>query len=537
MSVSFRRGRKCGAWRDTLPASVAVLLLVAAGCDDERSVTFPESGSGTIEGYVTDGLPIDPSDVYVSVSDYHRDDIDFQIRVRPDSTGYYVMTVPNGPALVQISVACGRNIYHRRDGLTYDANAADSVMVAGQVCRVDFPCGRVAVDVGVPPELQGESLRCGLVHSSDYPWSFSGCTFAVGERLVSEFRLVKPDIYRLMIRDSAFGSAYLPATLDSTTAAPIVVRAGEEALHTSEIPALTVLSGSVTGSWQTFGFDPPRLRVWHDDRQVNEVEAEADGSFDVRLLAGGSLQLVVEIGGVPGYVGGVDLATATVFDLALGEQRTGIDHVESGLELSFQDCPDADLAYYFDIYDASGRVLNRLPGSSQRSYGSTNPARIPNLPPGVVYVYLARANTMATWLPQFYDRRDSLAIADPVTVPPGGQIGQATVTLERGGRILGRLFGVGGVPCPPYEVGLRVYSTDDSTNPVIWYYAMWDDFYDFETGSYVVNGLPDGAYKLSARHSGGLSHWYPDGVDWDRAGVVVIENHADVVLDDWRLPY
>ncbi len=529
-----KRNLRRGAWL----SSLVLLVLAAASCDDDRHIVIPESGSGVIEGYVTDGLPIDPRDVTVTALDYDRADLDFIIQVHPDSTGHYALTVPNGPTLVVMRADCGRDIYFRRDGLTHSRADADTVLVAGEVYRVDFPCGRVAVDVGLPPEVQGRSVRCGLVSFIGTSTLFDGCTYAVESRLTTELRLIKPGDYLVAVHTSNYGTAYLPATLDTAAAAVIEVRPGEEARHTSEIPALTVLSGAVTGSWQAFGCEPPRVEAWHDGRRVMDIPADDDGDFDVRLLGGGTVQLLVAIAGVPGYVGGVDLASATVFDLATGEHRTGVTHVESGLELAFVGDADPDqLQFRYDVYDGTGRVVTRFPNNTSSLQGSTNPLRIPNLPPGEVYLRVVPASLSMTWMPQFYDRRDSLAAADPVTVPAGGQIVQATMTLERGGRIFGRLFTVDGMPCPPWQVDIRLHASDDPSSYLLRYTTDWLDFYDWDTGEYVLTQIPDGAYKVRARHSVGLFGWYPGEEAWDDAGVVVIENHADVTLDDWRLPH
>lgn len=527
--ASRARSTRCGA----LTATVVALLLLAGGCDDDRHVTFPESGAGTIEGWVSDGLPFDPRDVTISVTDYRQDDIEYGIHVHPDSSGHYAVVVPNGPARVAMRNGCGREMYFRTGGLTYRSNAADSVMVAGETCRVDFACGRVTVDVGMPPDIAHRNVRCGLVEPGESPRNFSACSVNYEERLTTELRFVKPGDYRLVLRDYELGYAYLPATLDSAEAERITVRAGEATPHASEIPSLTALEGTVTGSWQTFGFDPPRIEVWYDEAYMEDVQAENDGSFAAHLLAGGPLRLVVRIQDTWGYIGGCDLASATVFDLASGEQRTGIAHVESGLELTFAgDYDAAQPGVYYDVYDNAGRHLL----STYSLEADANPLRIANLPPGEVRVAVRPAGLLATWQRQYFDRRESLAAADPVTVPAGGQIAQATMILERGGRLRGRLFDTHGEPFSEESLEFCVYASDDSGAPIEIYRSYWGSVYDAESGEYVLNQFADGAYKLRARHVDGLFRWYPGVLAWDDAGVIVIEDHAEVVLEDWLLP-
>jgi hypothetical protein len=410
-------------------------------------------------------------------------------------------------------------------------------MVADETCRVDFPCGRVAVDVGMPPEYQDRSIHCGLQEPGTNPRNYAGCNVAYEERFITELRFVKPGDYRLVLQDSYFGYAYLPATLDSTEAEWVTVRAGEVTPHVSEIPALTVLAGTVTGSWQAFGFSPPRIEVWREGVPLEDYLVGADGSFEVRLLAGGPLKILVSTQDMTGYVGGFDLDSATLFDVATGEHRTGIAHAESGLELTLAgDYDPTQPDVRFEVFDSAGhRLLNR-PDSGYTHVVNVNPLRICNLPPGEVRIAVRPYDMMPIWRGQYFDRRESLETADPVTVPAGGQIVQTTMTVERGASLRGHLLAADGDPFPQPRVEVNVYAADDNGTPIAYYPSHLEGLYNTGSGEYVLNQLPGGAYKLRARYDYGEYSWYPGVLSSDDAGVVVVEDHAEVVLEDWQQP-
>jgi hypothetical protein len=510
-------------------------LLATASCEDDRHVTFPVSASGTICGTVSDGAPLDSTHVTIWVSSIGNAEPRFESRMHPDATGNYALTVPNGPVVVSITEDfCYSRIYYRQDGLTDHSSEADTIQVEGEVYRADFACGRVTVDVGLPPDLPVESLNCWLVEPGSNLNNSSGCDYEVDGRLLAEMRLVRPGRYRAALGHYDLGRVYLPATFDSTAAEVLTVVAGQNVRHTSELPALAHLSGSVTGSWQELGIDVPRVEAWRENRGVCSTEVTTDGQFDLGLLLGGPVRLVVMIANMPGYVGGADFASATVFDLEPGEQVTGISHVESGLEIDIVGLWPLGVYQHIHIFDAAGRDLTRRPEGYTGFSNFGSPLQICNLPAGEIFVSLTPSDSRALWLPQFYDRQDSLAVADPITVPPDGQVGRTTVTLVTGGRIHGRVLGPDGEPASG-SFYLRVYQADDP-DTVVAGIASYDGSFDRDTGDYAINQLRNGDYKVRGLAYGGTWIYWPGVVSFEDAGVVTIENLGEVTGIDLTLP-
>ena len=135
---------------------------------------------------------------------------------------------------------------------------------------------------------------------------------------------------------------------------------------------------------------------------------------------------------------GTDFDSATIFDFETGDAVTGITHVESGLECVLTGVLDGYGAHV-TVYDDQRDYLATL-----WSEGDT--LRISNLRPGPVYLSMRPGSGASLWLPQYFDRRDSLAVADPVLIPPDGQIAHGAVTLVTGGRIRGRVLDTMGRP-------------------------------------------------------------------------------------------
>jgi len=525
------------SWGNAVTTAVGLaVLLAAAGCEDDRHVTFPASASGTIRGTVSDGAPLDAADVTVIVRSVSNTEPRYELRAHPDADGTFAFTVPNGPAFVSVYGYCTDTYYYAADGPVERSSAADTIQVAGEVYQVDFAFGRVTLDVGLPPDLPEDVLACALVELGQ-PLSYYsyGCGYPAEDRLLAEMRLVRPGRYLAALGSSRVGNVYLPATLDSTAAEVLTVTAGQETRHTSELPALARVSGSVTGSWQEIAQDRPQVEIWRETRKYCGADVAADGSFDLPLLLGGPVRLVVWVEAVPAYVGGVDLASATVFDLASGEHLTGISRVESGLELEFAGYSPFDGSYTIRIYDAAGHDLTRRPDGGGGINQNDRVVALCNLPAGEVFVSVTPNNNRALWMPQFYDRRDSLAVADPIVVPPDGQVVPAMITLVNGGCIRGRLLGGDGLP-PAGGFELRVYRAHDP-EPMLEGLGSWDVSYDAETGAYAIHQLPNGAYKVRGRLSYGLWRYWPGVESFEEAGVVTIANLGEVTGIDLTFPY
>jgi hypothetical protein len=300
------------------------------------------------------------------------------------------------------------------------------------------------------------------------------------------------------------------------------------------LPELARVSGSVTGSWQQYQVEHPRVEVWQDGGAIASATVEPDGQFDAAVLLGGPAKIVIWIDDMPSYVGGPDYDSATIYYLEPGDHVTGISRIESGLTLAVDGLVPLSSYYVVHIFDAAGHDLTRRPTGATGITGYGYRLPISNLTPGMVLVSLAPTSDSAYWLPQFYDRRETLAEADPILVPPDGGIAPVAVALVLGGRIRGHILGPDGeVATRNFDLQLFLAADPDS---VVADYDPWDVDYDHQTGAYVIRRLPDGDYKLRARLHASPWRYWPGVESFADAGVITIENLGEVTGIDLTLP-
>lgn len=524
-------------------ASAALLLMVltllallaAIGCDDDRHVTFPESASGTIVGTLSDGAPYDLEDIWVRVASVGNDPR-FNVEAAVDSTGRFVVTVPNGGVTVMIGGGCiPRTFYYGLQGPTADPTPADTLHVDGDIRHIDFRLGRVTADIDAASILQFERFKFGLLDLDENLDYVGGCRFDAEPDIHAEMRMVIPGRYRLGLRHESLGRVYLPATFDSTEADVVTVVAGQTTHHESSLPSPARISGHITGSWQALGMSSPRVEVWIGERTVADSRADDDGAFDISLLLGGEARLVTWIDNVPGYFGGPDFESATVFDLRPGGHIAGVERVESALSIDLHGLSLAEPSYRVRLYDADGRDLTRRPNGNSGLSGQGPSFRCSNLLPGTVYLSLTPTNGFALWSSQFYDGGRTLAEADPILIPSGGGIAQIEMTVHEGGRISGRILN------DSQEIGwssiyFEVYLADSPDEAVISRINYWDIPYSFSTGAFVINQLHDGAYKFRARIGNHDWRYWPDADNFSDAGIITITDHGEVTGIDLTLP-
>ena len=500
------------------------ILGVGNGCGDDR-VLLPEAASGTIEGYLTDGEPLPNENTAVYIQSVGNAAQQFETRIQVGADGHYVATVPSGPVIISFRHRYRDRIYHGRDGMTFAQSECETVQVAGGVQRVDFACGRVTLDVGLPEEVENLNLRCGLVpvgEVSDYDSS----TGQLLERRRYEFRLVPPGDYYGSFSHSTYGKFYVPATYVRDEAEVLTVVAGENATSTSDLPGVGIVSGTVTGSSQVFGH-AVEVYAWNGDDWLVGTQAADDGTFVLRFLAGAEFRLAIRSDEIWGFLGGSDLDSATEFILAPGWPDRG--PLARGVGTGGRDRRLAGPNVLSPCYP-----LRRSGPESPSGTGRGGPCRfvdrhrppVFHIAPRGSYLSITPEWDATDWLPQFYDRREALAEADPILVPPAGQIGSVAVTVVTGGRIRGRLHGQDGSPPDISTFRLDVHAAD---NPLVPLRVLdyWDVNYSLATGDYRLNRLLDGDYKLHLLLNG-YWIWWPAADTWDDATAIAIVDNCTV---------
>jgi hypothetical protein len=520
-------GRLLG-WSNVAVAA-AFLLLAVPGCDEDP-LNLPPDRTGVIHGRIHDGGGLEPDDIRIQVESPPGVTPRVRISAHPDDDGRFWLAVPEGPVFVSVDGPFPNDLYWRADGLTPYADDAERIAVAGGVRECDVACGRVSAHVGLPPGSTAGPWEVSLRRTDDLSCAVAQRTLEATEDIDVDFSLVPPGRYFLRIRSPQQCAVFAPATFDTAAAEVITVRADELTQHESAILEVASLSGTVTGSWQVLEFEPPAVDVFCRDLQVAGSRTDAEGAFSIPLLAGGAFRLRVTIGGVRRWVGGDDLESATLFTLDPGQAVTGISHVESGLVCEFPAGGPVPL----EAYDV---VLRSPTGVIYDGYCWTGALRLANLVPGEVFLWVDDWGMSDVWFPQYYDRRETLAAADPIVIPDAGHVAHVTLTLVQGARVFGRLLDAQGRPLNTHFMSLLVYGAADSAYVLNVYtnYDFGGPLYDESNGDYVLTQLRDGQYRMRASTGDTPWTWWPGRACWDSASVFTIENGADLHGLDWRL--
>ena len=514
-----------------------ILFLVLSGllgCETDDLVS-PSDYGGWIEGEVTDGGLDDLGGRWIEVDHIAWDGTVTDYRTRTDDDGYYRIGVPNGRAVV--SARGAGTLYFSQDGVTYVRSEADTLLIDGLATRADFRCGRLQV---VVPD--------GLDHLATWRWleiviPIEGGYYSTSEpyrpidgALVAEVRRMPPGRFTLLSRGQDQGSCfYLPGSYRLADADSVDVGAGLLTSYMAATPDPVTISGSVLGSWQVLGFDPPEVEVYsREANRILDVTCDEQGWFEAVLPAGGDFQIEVlfrDRGDIwrtfSRWVGGAGRDSARIFSLEGGQSEDGIQLVEGGLELSLPDDPSRTCTQ-ITIYDAEGAGLGHL------TYDAAEPVRMAGLAPGW---YRVHVTTDGQSIPAYHDGSLGFEEAAAVQVR-AGEVTAVPVVLVEGGQISGRLVAPGGgaltvpftfavVQVPDWFWPMRQYASDEEQP------RGFD--YDPATGDFRISLLPDGAYCLRVLHDPSGWSWYPSVPDPEQSTHLVIEDGGEVADLVWQL--
>jgi hypothetical protein len=513
-----------------LPAVlVLVAMCLAPGCGDEDSPACPDQPIGLVQGFVLGGGK--PVGFTLQAMPVDRDD-DSRYKTSTDSTGWYSLALPAGAYTLRGS---SPGAYYSRDGLVWDRNEADTLIVGEGPIRADFTGGALTVHLMTAPgDTAGSRYSCSANWLDDKPQDsrvpLGGANdFArSAEGVVTfEFPLLVEGTYALECEPSGEPAVWLPPTLDKAAADRVIIEAGQSHVYSAQLPEPAMLTLDVSGSWQTLELTHPEVIVFLPDstRLVREMMITDAGTGQLSIRAPVSLKLYIEVGGMGRWYGGWTFAEAQLLTLTPGDPPTHITSRQSAILCTlvapgFGINPEA--VYY--LYDATGRCLAE-DGYRPERY---RPAPLPNLVPGTYYLRVQHTDySEQSWMPQWYDRQDSLVSATPIVVAAEGSVVPVTMNLVEGGSISGRVFKGDGTP---YDGPLRVRSSSDSAVDLRVVYT------DALTGAYVVTGLADGDYLLAMQFGWSRLCWYPGTLDIQEAEPVRLRDHARLTGVDWQIP-
>lgn len=529
---------------------LAGILVAGHGCDDPTD-PIDCSGGGRLQGTVYTGDTPDESHIRVrAVPDESGTDLDF--RIKPDAEGHYGIDLPAGEYLIEFRPNDWYS--HRYDytaeGLGYGQVPPDTVTIDASVSpvEIDFRLGALAMSVDLPTPLQG--ARCeiflqlrGEEDTPDNPrYVNEGMTEFQGGRAEIFLPGVLPGEYRIGITIGATheywdcnydGEHFWMPGVQVEEASPWYSVAADTVTtlvaSIEEGPAL--VEGRIIGSWLDLGINPPpSLALFSTDSipVAGLCAVDSQGGFSFPVFHPQSVRMLVSQEGVDQWIGGPGFADATVFDLQPGQTVSGIELVQSGLQIDSRE----DKIYLWGprilLYDpADMRLL-----ATTNWYGSHGAlTSIPNLWPGNYLLYvMTDPNRVGNqwWVPQWYDRAPEASLAQVVTIGGPGEIVTLDLTLERGGTISGLVEG------EEATTGLRAAVVATAGGDILW---GIDILYEQRT-EFSVIGIPDGDYLVgitppweTVRHGESAPEgtiWYPGTLEWSEATVIGIRDAADI---------
>ncbi|MDO9694786.1 MAG: hypothetical protein Q7W56_08640 [Candidatus Latescibacteria bacterium] len=499
-----------------LKASVAPLLalLLLASCTGEPETDDLLYEVGAVEGYVLAAgqgrvMDVDARLLEEEWSGWTTGST--QADTRSDSTGWYRLELPTGRYRLGV---------HGQEWHANIDSKPDTVQIGPYVLRHDVRRGLAMIRLLLPQEWEGASCRLRLENGS----YFDGDVRADVVRGWTEFVLpaMGPGSYtmRLLTPNSSEG-IYLPGTLDAAQADVLVVGTDTIAAYEQDFSeSYVTVSGRVTGSCLV----EPSLQVnvqafAGGSQEVASAYCDDEGSYQLILPVPLEVRLRFSSGSVEQWYGGDNYETATRFALQAGDRVTGIDLVESGLEIRLAGPGEVmNRSVRVRICDEAGNVL-----ASQNTYD--NPIWIGLLRPGRVLVQLDGVCNDQTWASQWFDGAPSPSGATPIDLA-AGERRRLDVLLAEGGRITGRVLEADGLDHGSNYINL----CDDRGER----WCSWSQYTG--DGHFVYTGLADGEYYLRADLGDGVLWWYPGTYEFATAAAIGIVDHGEVTGVSWTLP-
>lgn len=481
-------------------AGILIVILTASSCGNESATIYSPDGMGVLEGYVTSaGQGVATRVEARNMEEPYLGNIYHS--TESDSTGWYRMELPTGLYRLEVK---SRISEARRE------RVGDLIRVLPRVFRFDLKRGRAEVRVLMPEELESEGYSLDL--ESDYDANGRDSARVEDGILIFEFPTPPAGFYRMSIKFSGGEEAfYLPGTTNPGAGSILAIGTETPVIYEANFrDSLTIISGSVTGSWQHINGPGMTVEmIASDSNRAGGTNCSSDGTFELVTPVEGEVRFRSECGGVEQWFGGDSFETAQVFDLVAGDRIAGLSLVESGISLQF-DGPGDQVNHVADvsILDESGTEY------FSRFYWRS-PIVINNLKPGLNYIYVSGHCSAESWAPQWYQGAEGLEGATPIDLAEG-EMRSVIMELEAGAGIEGAILKPDGTQ--PNRAYVAVFDLEG--RPLCFAWDLWGSFDD---GLYYLRGLADGSYYLATLYLD-VPLWYPGTWDLSEAVPLTIEN-------------
>jgi hypothetical protein len=466
---------------------------------DTPNIDFALSTGGSISGHVfqSDGTtPIADARVYAqgdydSGYAYTGDDGSFTIRpLRSDSyqvrvtasgyiTTYYggVYSATYSPPITVIDPQDTPNI-----DFTLDTGGS----IAGYVYQPD----------GLTPVSEA-SLKAS-VSGENYSYSQEADVRADGSYSIS---LLVPGNYRVEVRSSGFINEYYDGVYNSAEAALVPVILSHT---TSNIDFTLDTGGSISGYvYQSDGQTPIRdasvsayLQL-ADYYYYSKGKTDPTGRYNITSLPPGNYAVRVEPPDYLDYLteyyaGAHDLESAALVPVLNHQNTPDINFtLETGGSISghiYQADGVTPIPYAYVIVSPFDKSAARVYSAEDGSY------TISNLKPGDYHLYVSSPG----FISEYYSGAYRIDRASEVPVTLGNEASGIDFTLDKGGSISGHIYQADGSTLFSNEVDVHIFSTSGEKS----------DSTVSTDGSYTLEGLPTGMYRVSVQAEGYPGQYY-----------------------------
>ena len=503
---------------------VALWGVLFAGCGRDRNPVGSDAGGilHAIHGVLRSGEDPTAGTVYATLlTPSAGSPAGFEASTQSDSTGIYSVVVPPGGYRLSVYSLSGNGVYSR-NGLT-DTDHADTVWVADEPVRADIVGGAVRVHVDLPDSISTSGIDCRAMYnaSSGVPGRRFGAGWRHADFMVS---MLIPRWYHLRLRGESWSVPIIESSSSGSDSVQAV--AGQTADVYGSVAPLVRIRGRVTGSWLRLHTKAPTIEL--DSRPgvaMVSTTAADDGTYTLRLPGPVEAKMLVRIGGIGRWLGGTDFAGAALLRLAPGADTTGVDLSESGILLLVM-VPEEAICTEGAVTLLDGSRPDVTIGTVVADL--LDPVPLPNLDSGTYLLRVAPHCYEASWIPQWFDHKSGREEATAITVGPNGEVVSVSMSMERGGRILGR------TRTGPLGLGEYVTVIVSPADSLVQEFAAEPDR---TTGEFVVPGIPDGQFRLGASigYRGPIT-WYPGTTDFSHSTVIEIVGHADAGGYSWEVP-
>ncbi len=495
-------------------AGILISILFLSSCQDDDPTNCPIYEIGAIEGrLVSSGLGLSAEIAARSLDGPNSNQV-----VRStvsDSTGWYQLELPTGLYRLEVKALDGHH--------TSFHDSPDTVRVQPKVHHHDLARGRAEIRITVPEELEDQSTTLRITHENRDSFYRRGTVH--NGLLLFEFPVLSPGAHDLKITFNSLAQQfYLPGTMDINEAQHLDITCDQVATYDVDFnDSYATISGTVTGSW---------LQAWHgsmsmtafkaDSVVTSKVRCEQDGSFSCGFFFPQSIRLFSSFDGIGQWEGGDCFSSAQVFDLHGGEHITGVQMVESGIQVLLSGPGN------LTTYNQTIQVRDEFDNLYTLEFGNSNPTFICNLSPGRYFVQARGFCENERWAAQWFDGTETQVEATPVDLAQG-ELRQIEIKLVEGGSISGQVL----MPdeSVPFQVQCSIF--DDKGQHLCTDWNQWQWFYN---GIFRFAGLPDGDFYLGVELSTDNIWWYPGTRNWNEATTLVIQDHSPLEAITWLLP-